>query len=103
MHCACTYLPTYCVPRIMAGIMGCYLAAPHATIAKCAREERGCTSEAQGPASMLSNYALQGVIDSSKPRFVLEDERFARIAARRLGRQRGSPGFGNARAVGVQV
>jgi hypothetical protein len=52
---------------------------------------------------MLVCDALQGVIDSSKPRFVLEDERYARIAARRLGRQRGTPGFGNARAVGVQV
>eukprot|EP00983_Pelagomonas_calceolata_P042452 1138506-Pelagomonas_calceolata.AAC.12 len=34
-----------------------------------------------------------------KPKFKLEDPKHARIAARRLGRQRGSVGFGNARAV----
>ncbi len=33
------------------------------------------------------------------PRFSLQDEKHLRIAARRLGRQRGTTGFGNARAV----
>jgi hypothetical protein len=42
---------------------------------------------------------LQGIIDNEKPRLTLEDDKYARIAARRLGRQRGTVGFGNARAV----
>ena len=40
-----------------------------------------------------------GLLESGKPTFKLEDPRYARIAARRLGRQRHLPGFGNARAV----
>ena len=42
---------------------------------------------------------LKGVMDKDSVRFKLEDERHAVIAACRLGRQRGTIGFGNARAV----
>ncbi|KAJ9508188.1 hypothetical protein QJQ45_021542, partial [Haematococcus lacustris] len=43
---------------------------------------------------------LLGIIAVGKPQpFELQDEKHARIAARRLGRQRGTVGFGNARAV----
>ncbi|WIA14243.1 hypothetical protein OEZ85_002779 [Tetradesmus obliquus] len=42
-----------------------------------------------------------GQLEAQEPRFQLEDTKHARIAARRLGRQRdsGTSGFGNARAV----
>jgi hypothetical protein len=40
-----------------------------------------------------------GVGWGSLPRFQLQDEKYARIACRRLGRLRGTVGFGNARAV----
>jgi replication-associated recombination protein RarA len=42
---------------------------------------------------------LLGIVESHTPRFNLLDEKCARIAARRLGAQRDTPGFGNARAV----
>ncbi|KAL6759018.1 P-loop containing nucleoside triphosphate hydrolase protein, partial [Haematococcus lacustris] len=43
---------------------------------------------------------LLDIIAEGKPQpFKLQDEKHARIAARRLGRQRGTVGFGNARAV----
>jgi len=42
---------------------------------------------------------LMSNIDGHTPRFVLQDEKHARIAARRLGSLRDTPGFGNARAV----
>ncbi|GFH06095.1 NFX1-type zinc finger-containing protein 1, partial [Haematococcus lacustris] len=43
---------------------------------------------------------LLDIIAEGKPQpFELQDEKHARIAARRLGRQRGTVGFGNARAV----
>ncbi|GFH25752.1 NFX1-type zinc finger-containing protein 1 [Haematococcus lacustris] len=43
---------------------------------------------------------LLDIIAEGKPQpFKLQDEKYARIAARRLGRQRGTVGFGNARAV----
>jgi len=38
-------------------------------------------------------------VPAGSPRFKLEDPKHLRIAARRLGRQRGTVGFGNARAV----
>jgi SpoVK/Ycf46/Vps4 family AAA+-type ATPase len=38
-------------------------------------------------------------IVKENPKFKLSDEKYARIAIKRLGRQRGSVGFGNARAV----
>ena len=41
---------------------------------------------------------LKGIV-SAEPRFLLEHARYGAIAARRLGRQRGTNGFGNARAV----
>ncbi|GFH21452.1 NFX1-type zinc finger-containing protein 1, partial [Haematococcus lacustris] len=43
---------------------------------------------------------LLDIIAEGKPQpFKMQDEKHARIAARRLGRQRGTVGFGNARAV----
>ena len=39
------------------------------------------------------------IAKDKEPRFQLQDEKHLRIAARRLGRQRGTTGFGNARAV----
>ncbi|PNH08303.1 NFX1-type zinc finger-containing protein 1 [Tetrabaena socialis] len=39
------------------------------------------------------------IASDTNPRFRIADERHLRIAARRLGRQRGTVGFGNARAV----
>lgn len=42
---------------------------------------------------------LEGVIAADKPRFLVADPKHLRIAARRLGRQRDTTGFGNARAV----
>lgn len=42
---------------------------------------------------------FEGVIAADSARFALADAKHARIAARRLGRQRGTTGFGNARAV----
>ncbi|GFR50032.1 hypothetical protein Agub_g12193 [Astrephomene gubernaculifera] len=39
------------------------------------------------------------IASDTDPRFTVADERHLRIAARRLGRQRGMVGFGNARAV----
>jgi hypothetical protein len=42
---------------------------------------------------------MAGMLRSMDPQFAAEDVRHLRIAARRLGLQRGSPGFGNARAV----
>jgi Holliday junction resolvasome RuvABC ATP-dependent DNA helicase subunit len=42
---------------------------------------------------------LLSMIKSHKPRFNLMDEKHVRIAARRLGLRRDTPGFGNARAV----
>eukprot|EP00884_Botryococcus_braunii_P010997 jgi/Botrbrau1/1989/Bobra.0052s0031.1 len=44
-------------------------------------------------------YIWQRNIDGDKLRFKVEDEKYARIAMRRLGRMRGRAGFGNARAV----
>lgn len=41
----------------------------------------------------------RGYVRDDKASFVVQDERHLRIAARRLGRQRGTVGFGNARAV----
>ena len=41
---------------------------------------------------------LKGII-KEKPKFTVSDEKFVRIAVKRLGRQRGTVGFGNARAV----
>ena len=41
---------------------------------------------------------LKGIM-STEPRFRLEDEKYGIIACSRLGRQRGTVGFGNARAV----
>eukprot|EP00884_Botryococcus_braunii_P010986 jgi/Botrbrau1/1988/Bobra.0052s0030.1 len=38
-------------------------------------------------------------VEQDKPRFNLENNKYARIAMRRLGRMRGRAGFGNARAV----
>ena len=37
----------------------------------------------------------------AKPKFRLADSRHVRIAGRRLGKQRGTAGFGNARAAQV--
>lgn len=42
---------------------------------------------------------LNNVIAADKPTFHLQDSKHARIASRRLGRMRGTVGFGNARAV----
>ena len=42
---------------------------------------------------------FKGIMDQDSVRFKLKDERHGLIAARRLGRQRGTVGFGNARAV----
>eukprot|EP00798_Chlamydomonas_sp_ICE-L_P024108 gene24108-9683_t len=42
---------------------------------------------------------LQGVVSSNEPHFKLQDKHHGVILARRLGRQRGQVGFGNARAV----
>lgn len=42
---------------------------------------------------------LQDLVASRKPRFSVADPKILRIAARRLGMQRGTTGFGNARAV----
>lgn len=41
---------------------------------------------------------LNGIIAADTPTFRLQDAKHARIAARRLGRMRGTVGFGNARA-----
>lgn len=42
---------------------------------------------------------FKGMLAANKPVFRPADERHVRIACRRLGRQRGAVGFGNARAV----
>jgi hypothetical protein len=42
---------------------------------------------------------FKGMLAANKPAFRPADERHLRIACRRLGRQRGAVGFGNARAV----
>lgn len=42
---------------------------------------------------------FEGIVASDKPVHKIRDKKFARIASRRLGRMRGTLGFGNARAV----
>ncbi|KAJ9507979.1 hypothetical protein QJQ45_021314 [Haematococcus lacustris] len=47
----------------------------------------------------LTKILLDNIAEGKPHPFKLQDEKYARIAARRLGRQRGTVGFGNARAV----